>query len=123
LHETTDRRDVIADSSVALEALRDAADAACALMKNLANPDRLLVLCELAQGERNVGQLEQALGIVQPTLSQQLAVLRDARLVGTRRDGKHIFYRIASAQALAVMQVLHAQFCAGDGCGSQRHDH
>ena len=114
---------MIADSGVALDALRGAADDACALMKNLANPDRLLVLCELAEGERSVGQLEQALGIVQPTLSQQLAVLRDAQLVGTRRDGKHFLYRIASARALAVMQVLHAQFCPGDACGSQRHDH
>ena len=113
---------MIWNSGAGLDALRDAADAACSLMKNLANPDRLLVLCELAQGERNVGQLERVLGIVQPTLSQQLAVLRDARLVDTRRDGKHIFYRIASAQALAVMQALHAQFCPRDGSGSKRHE-
>ncbi len=94
-----------------LDALRDAAQDACALMKVLANPDRLLLLCELAVGERNVGELEEALGIVQPTLSQQLAVLRDAALVSTRREGKNIYYQIASPQALAVMQVLHAQFC------------
>jgi DNA-binding transcriptional ArsR family regulator len=102
---------VIDEAATDLQSLRDAADAACALMRTLANPDRLLLLCELAQGERNVGQLEQALGIVQPTLSQQLAVLRDGRMVDTRREGKHIFYRIASPQALAVLQVLHAQFC------------
>jgi DNA-binding transcriptional ArsR family regulator len=94
-----------------LDALRDAAQEACALMKVLANPDRLLLLCELAVGERNVGELEEALGIGQPTLSQQLAVLRDAALVSTRREGKNIYYQIASPQALAVMQVLHAQFC------------
>jgi DNA-binding transcriptional ArsR family regulator len=103
---------MIHESAIELDELSEAAGAACALLKNLANPDRLLLMCELAQGERNVGQLEQALGIVQPTLSQQLAVLREARLVDTRRDGKHIYYRIASAQALAVLQVLHAQFCA-----------
>ena len=51
------------------------------------------------------------LGIVQPTLSQQLAVLRDEGLVSTRREGKHIHYRIASPQALAVMAVLYQQFC------------
>jgi DNA-binding transcriptional ArsR family regulator len=102
------------EPTVELDQLTDAAAAACALLRNLANPDRLLLMCELAQGERNVGQLEQALGIAQPTLSQQLAVLREARLVGTRRDGKHVYYRIASTQALAVLQVLHAQFCAAE---------
>jgi DNA-binding transcriptional ArsR family regulator len=108
---------MIHDATIELEELSDAAEAACALLKSLANPDRLLLMCELAHGERNVGQLEQALGILQPTLSQQLAVLRDARLVETRRDGKHIFYRIASVQAVAVLQVLHAQFCQGTHAG------
>ena len=91
--------------------MRAGAQEACALMKALANPDRLLLLCELADGERNVGELEEALGIVQPTLSQQLAVLRAEGLVSTRRDGKNIYYQIASAQALAVMQVQYTQFC------------
>jgi DNA-binding transcriptional ArsR family regulator len=94
------------------EAMRDAAESACALMKVLSNPDRLLLLCELAEGERNVGELQDAVGVVQPTLSQQLAVLREEELVATRRDGKNIYYSIASPQALAVLQVLYAQFCA-----------
>jgi len=95
-----------------LEALQGAAQEACALMKALANPDRLLLLCHLASGERNVGALQAALGIMQPTLSQQLAVLREEGLVATRREGKHVYYRVASPQALAILQVLHAQFCA-----------
>ncbi len=95
-----------------LEALRDAAEQACALMKVLGNPDRLMLLCELAQGERSVTQLQEALGIVQPTLSQQLAVLREEGLVDTRREGKSIHYRLVSAQALAVMEVLYQQYCA-----------
>lgn len=94
-----------------LDTMRAGAQQACALMKVLSNPDRLMLLCELADGERNVGQLEEALGIVQPTLSQQLAVLRTEEVVKTRRDGKNIYYQIASAQALAVMQVLYTQFC------------
>lgn len=94
-----------------LDTMRPGAQQACALMKVLSNPDRLILLCELADGERNVGQLEEALGIVQPTLSQQLAVLRTEEVVKTRRDGKNIYYQIASAQALAVMQVLYTQFC------------
>jgi DNA-binding transcriptional ArsR family regulator len=98
--------------TVALDEMREAATLACALMRVLANPDRLLLLCELAEGERNVGELEAAVGVAQPTLSQQLAVLREEDLVTTRREGKNIYYRLASPQALAVMQVLQAQFCA-----------
>jgi DNA-binding transcriptional ArsR family regulator len=96
-------------------AMRDAAEEACALMKVLSNPDRMLLLCELSEGERNVGELQDAVGIQQPTLSQQLAVLRDENLVGTRREGKNIYYSIASAQAMAVLHVLYAQFCAPKG--------
>ena len=96
-------------------AMRNAAEAASALMKALSNPDRMLLLCELSEGERNVGELQEAVGIQQPTLSQQLAVLREENLVETRRDGKNIYYRIASPQALAVLHVLYAQFCAPSG--------
>lgn len=95
-----------------LEALRDAAEQACALMKALGNPDRLMLLCELAQGERSVTQLQELLGILQPTLSQQLAVLREEGLVDTRREGKSIHYRLLSPQALAVLEVLYQQYCA-----------
>jgi DNA-binding transcriptional ArsR family regulator len=59
-----------------------------------------------------VGELEAQLGIRQPTLSQQLGVLRESGLVATRREGKNIFYSVASPQALAVMSVLYQQFCA-----------
>jgi DNA-binding transcriptional ArsR family regulator len=99
------------NDTIDLDTMREAADSASALMKVLANPDRLLLLCELSQGERNVGELEAGVGIAQPTLSQQLAVLRDAGLADTRRDGKNIYYRIASASALAVLHVLYEQFC------------
>ena len=97
--------------AIELDVMRDAAQSACALMRVLSNPDRLLLLCELAAGERNVGELEESLGIGQPTLSQQLTVLRNEELVVTRREGKNIYYRMASPQAMAVMQVLYAQFC------------
>lgn len=99
------------DTIVPLAEMQAASRKACALMKVLANPDRMLILCHLAQGEARVGELEQALGIVQPTLSQQLTVLRSAALVTTRRDGKHIHYSLSSPQALAVMQTLYQQFC------------
>lgn len=94
-----------------LEDMQAAAADACRLMKVLSNPDRLLLLCQLVQGEHNVGELEAALGIVQPTLSQQLTVLRDEALVSTRREGKNIYYRIDSPQAQAVIRTLYQQFC------------
>jgi DNA-binding transcriptional ArsR family regulator len=94
-----------------LDHMQAAAADACRLMKVLSNPDRLLLLCQLAQGEHNVGELEAALGIVQPTLSQQLTVLREEALVSTRREGKNIYYRIDSPQAQAVIRTLYQQFC------------
>ena len=94
-----------------LDAMHEAAAEAARLMKTLANPDRLMLLCQLSQGEMSVGELEASLGIMQPTLSQQLGVLRSEGLVDTRREGKHIYYRVLSPQALAVLQVLYAQFC------------
>jgi len=94
-----------------LEKMKASAGKACQMMKVLSNPDRLMLLCQLSQGEKRVGELEDILGIVQPTLSQQLTVLRDEELVTTRRDGKNIYYQIASPQALAVMNVLFDQFC------------
>lgn len=95
-----------------LSVMQESAEKACALLKVLANPDRLLLMCQLSQGERCVSDLEEQLGIRQPTLSQQLGVLRDNSLVETRREGKSIFYSIASKEAIAVMNVLYDQFCA-----------
>jgi DNA-binding transcriptional ArsR family regulator len=105
-----------------LSAMRCAAEEACRLMKVLSNSDRLLLLCQLAEGEKRVGELESLLGIVQPTLSQQLGVLRDEELVATRRDGKNIYYRICSPAALQVMQLLYALYCpAPTSAGHEVH--
>jgi DNA-binding transcriptional ArsR family regulator len=95
-----------------LDAMQAAAGDASRLMKALANPDRLLILCRLSQGELSVGQLEAELGILQPTLSQQLTVLREQSLVDARREGKQVFYSVRSRQALAVLKVLYRQFCS-----------
>lgn len=94
-----------------LDEMQASAERACELMKVLANPDRLLILCQLSQHEMCVSELESSLGIVQPTLSQQLAVLRSASLVSTRRDGKNIFYALSSVPALAVINTLYQHFC------------
>lgn len=100
--------------NIDLVKLQAAADQASALLKVLSNPDRLLLLCQMTQGEFPVGELETLTGIRQPTLSQQLTVLRGEGLVSTRREGKQIFYSIASAEALAVLRVLYQLYCPSE---------
>lgn len=94
--------------------LRSGAERAVAALKLLANEDRLMLLCQLSQGEQCVSELEQALGIRQPTLSQQLGVLRSEGVVDTRRDGKNIYYRVADAALLDVLAVLYTLYCPKD---------
>ena len=105
--------------AIALLDLADAARDAATLLKLLANPDRLLLLCNMVEDERNVSELEALTGIRQPTLSQQLGVLRTEGIVETRREGKFIYYRIASAPALAVLHTLYETFC-GPASGATR---
>lgn len=84
---------------------------AAALMKVLANPSRLLLLCLLSDGEKNVSELEELLKLRQPSLSQQLSRLREDKLVETRREGKSIYYRLASDEAQQIVVLLHSLFC------------
>jgi ArsR family transcriptional regulator len=100
---------------VEISKLQAAAGQACALLKVLANPDRLLLLCQMSQGDFSVGELEVLSGVQQPTLSQQLTVLRAENLVSTRREGKQIFYTVASDEAMAVLQLLYQLYCPQDG--------
>lgn len=93
------------------EALREAAGSAVATLKVLANEDRLLLLCQLSQGEMCVSDLEATLGIRQPTLSQQLGVLRNEGVVETRREGKQIFYSVADRNLLKVLELLYRLYC------------
>ena len=81
------------------------------LLKSLSHPDRLLLLCQLTQGEYCVSELEKLVGVGQPSLSQQLGILRKDELVATRRKGKQIYYSIASEDALAVLELLYQRFC------------
>jgi DNA-binding transcriptional ArsR family regulator len=80
-------------------------------LKAIANPNRLMIVCALVEREYSVGQLEEALGIRQPTLSQQLTVLREAGVVAARRESKQIFYCLAEAKAARLVAALHAIFC------------
>lgn len=93
------------------ELLRAAAGQAVSMLKVLAHEARLLLLCQLSQGERSVGELEEQLGIRQPTLSQQLGVLRNEGVVGTRRQGKNIYYSVADPALLEILAVLYRLYC------------
>jgi len=84
---------------------------AAALLKTLAHPARLMLACTLAEGEFSVGELEQRLDIHQPSLSQQLGVLREAGLIEARREAKQIFYRLTEEKAAMLIQTLYLIFC------------
>jgi DNA-binding transcriptional ArsR family regulator len=93
------------------ETLRGAATQAVTALKLLANEDRLLLVCQLSQGERCVSELEEQLGIRQPTLSQQLGVLRTEGVVNTRRQGKNIYYSVADPAMLEIVKLLYRLYC------------
>ena len=80
-------------------------------LKALAHPLRWRILTTLTGGERNVGELEQATGIVQPGLSQQLAILRKAELVKTRRDAQTIYYSSTSESVIKILSTLESIYC------------
>ena len=103
----------------ALSEMEDGADRATEFLKALSNRHRLIVLCLLAERERTVGELEEILMIRQPTLSQQLARLRAESLVETRRDGKRIYYRLASDETRKVIELLYNMFCGPQSGGGQ----
>src|SRR5438034_11842882 len=80
-------------------------------LKALAHESRLMILCILAEGEKSVSELEDLLSLRQPTVSQQLARLRADGLVSTRRDGKAIYYKLASEEARIVIGAIYDVFC------------
>ena len=88
------------------------AESAAAMLKCLANPHRLMVLCTLCEGELSVGALNARIALSQSALSQHLAVLRAERLVDTRREAQTIYYSVRPGPALDVIRVLHEHFCA-----------
>jgi len=97
------------------DSLRANASDASQMLKALSHPDRLMLLCQLADGaERSVSELEDLTDLHQPSLSQQIGVLRREGLIEGRRDGKHMFYRVADPRALAILQTLYEQFCGAN---------
>ena len=87
------------------------ASAAANLLRALANERRLMILCQLTDGERTVGELQARVGLSQSALSQHLAMLRAQRIVATRREAQTIWYRIADPAAVKVVATLAEIFC------------
>jgi DNA-binding transcriptional ArsR family regulator len=81
-------------------------------LKALANSHRLMILCELKDGERSVSALEDVVPLAQSALSQHLAKLREGGFVATRREAQTIYYSLSDARVARLMEVLHELFCA-----------
>ncbi len=94
-----------------LAALRGSAARACTVLRALANEVRLMLLCQLAEGEKTVGELQDSVGLSQSAVSQHLALLRARKVVSARRNGQSVRYSLASGEALAIIETLHDQFC------------
>lgn len=94
-----------------IDVMRDSAETVVTILKSLANTDRLLILCHLSQQELNVSQIEEITQIRQPTLSQQLMMLRKSDVVNTRRDGKQIYYTIKDPKLVEVLSTLYRVYC------------
>jgi DNA-binding transcriptional ArsR family regulator len=97
--------------SVELKRMLDKAKRAADFLKALAHESRLMILCILAEGEKSVTELERLLSLRQPTVSQQLARLRAEGLVTTRREGKVVYYSLASDEARVIIGAIYDVFC------------
>ena len=91
--------------------LLESAQLVSAILKQLSNPYRLMVLCCLSNGELTVGDLNEQIDLSQSALSQHLAKLRESEIVSTRRDSQTIYYRIANQKIKYLLEVLQKQFC------------
>lgn len=94
-----------------LAELQANASRACDVLKAIANGARLLLVCQLAGGEKSVGQLQASVGLSQSSVSQHLALLREHHVVTTRRHGQLVYYSLGSPEVAALIKTLHDQFC------------
>jgi len=97
---------------MSFDKMQASAEEASTLLKSMANENRLLILCQLVEGEKSVSELQRHLPLSQSALSQHLAVLRRERLVKTRRSAQSIYYSLASVEATAVLSTLFDLYCA-----------
>ena len=103
-----------------MSAVQEHAGEAAALLKALANDQRLLILCSLLEGPLSVGGINARVDLSQSALSQHLAVLRTNGIVTTRRESQTIYYALADGPALKIMEVLYQAFCAPDAPSRRR---
>jgi DNA-binding transcriptional ArsR family regulator len=101
-----------AAASTRARTMRPHAESAAALLKALANEQRLMILCNLADGELSVGDLNERLPLSQSALSQHLAVLRKQGIVATRREAQAVFYSLRPGAAARVVNLLHDIYCS-----------
>lgn len=109
-----------ANMKIDITEMEAAADQASDLLKALSNRHRLLIICQLIDGERSVGDLAQLLDLRDSTVSQHLALLRKDGLVSARRDGQTIYYSIASDPAREVLKALYQVYCAPSKAGKPK---
>lgn len=95
-----------------IDGMREKARAAGNLLRTMSNEHRLAIFCQLATGEKCVGELEAQIGLSQSALSQHLAKLRQSGLVATRRCRSTIYYSIVGEEPMVLLEVLHNLFCA-----------
>ena len=95
-----------------LELMQTNASRASELMKLLGHPHRLMILCELNQGECSVGELSERIGINQSPLSQHLARMRHEGVVQARRDAQTVYYSLSGEEVSAVISLLYELYCA-----------
>ena len=95
--------------------LANSADRASEFLKSMANPQRLRILCLIMDGERPVGEIAEAIGANQSSVSQNLALMRREGLVAPRRDGQTIYYRLAERKLVKILKILTDMFCPPEG--------
>ncbi len=106
-----DTNTVTPDDFRELTELHDIASHACELLKAMANEWRLMILCQLSEGEKTVSELQGMLGLSQSALSQHLAVLRREKIVRARKHAQSVSYSLSGEEATKVMETLHDLFC------------
>jgi ArsR family transcriptional regulator, virulence genes transcriptional regulator len=103
------------EESSDLTELHEMASHACELLKAMSNEWRLMILCQLAEGEKTVGELQSLLGLSQSAMSQHLAILRREKIVQSRKHAQSVSYSLAGDEATMVMATLHDVFCGKTG--------
>jgi DNA-binding transcriptional ArsR family regulator len=102
-----------------LDLMQENASRASDLMKLLGHPHRLMILCELNQGECSVGELSEKIGIAQSPLSQHLARMRHEGVVTSRREAQTVYYSLAGKEVSAVISLLYELYCHPSNRGAK----